>query len=120
MRRSIARRRSKKLANQSVRKSPLEIATTITSVLSMMDFPGNAIAVLTGIVKFRLVNEPSADGATSAADADSAHVTSAATIRMVFIDAFPSLGRRSYALHKQSVACLPTWCPLLRSHHDPG
>src|SRR4029079_2339339 len=85
MRRSIARRRSKKFANQSTRKSPLEIATTITSVLSIRDLPGNAIAVLTGIVKVRLVNSPSADAAVSAANAVMAQAASAATIRTIFI-----------------------------------
>jgi hypothetical protein len=51
-----------------------------------MDFPRNAIAVLTGIVKVWLLNEPSADGASSAANADRAQVASAATIRVAFID----------------------------------
>jgi hypothetical protein len=87
MRRSIARRRSKKAANQSTRMSPLVRATKITSLLSRMDCPLNAMAVLTGIVKVRLVNEPSADGAMSAANAVAVHAASAATISMAFMDA---------------------------------
>jgi len=51
-----------------------------------MDFPRNAIAVLTGIVKVRLVNVPSADGATSAANAGGAQAASTATIQKGCID----------------------------------
>jgi hypothetical protein len=46
-------------------------------------------------VKVRLVNEPSADGAGSAANADTAQPASVAMIMRVFIDGLPFGGRRS-------------------------
>src|SRR6266487_7028895 len=63
------------------------MATMIVSLLSRIDVPRNAIAVLTCIVRPWLLNGPDATDATSAADADPAPIASAATIRMVFIDA---------------------------------
>ncbi len=75
--------------------SALVMATTITSLLSSVDVPRNAIALYICIVRLWLLNLPDAIGATSAANADTAQVASIVTARKIFIGDLLSRGERS-------------------------